>query len=230
MGRAINLFNHRLQISIREGQTDLGDLTTILSTLTHLDPFQTMDTGKFCLVWIDEILSSGYWEDERYKLASRVVLLLGNHLYSKVPESFHYLEPDSIPPLLGFLLLCERFYTTESTPYPGFIALRILSDSPKGTDIGTTIFPILASTLLLTHPLRARSLALEVFCKLMSGWFSLRMDDVLDQDLDKLLQAVGDPFQFTSHIPLQDGQPAFTSNYKPMMAAVVLIEFASSDL
>jgi len=64
----------------------------------------------------------------------------------------------------------------------------------------------------------------------MSGWFSLRVENVLDQDLDKLLQAVGDPLQFTPHIPLQDGQPAFTSKYKPIMAAAVLIEFASSDL
>ena len=212
-----------------EGKTDQGDLATILSTLTHLSPFQVMDTGEPCYVWIAEILSSGYSEDERYKLASRVVQLLGNHLYSKDPEPFHYVERAWIPPLLGFLSLCEKFYTTESPPYPGFIALRILCASPKDTDIGATALPILASTLLPTHPLRARSLALEVFCRLMSGWFSPQMEDVSDQDFDKLLQAVGDPFQFAPHIPLQDGQPAFTASYKPMMAAVILIEFASSD-
>jgi hypothetical protein len=227
--RAINLFNHRLQFSFREGKADKGDLTTILSALTHLNPFQVMDAGEFCFLWIAEILSSGYSEDERYKLASSVVQLLGNHLYSKVPEHFHYVEPSWIPSLLGFLSLCEKFYASES-PYPGFIALRILSIGPKGTDTGATTLPILASTLLPTHPLQARSLALEVFCRLTSGWFSPQMENVPDQDLDNLLQAVGDPFQFTPHIPLQDGQPMFTADYKPMMAAVVLIEFASSGL
>ena len=189
-----------------------------------------MDTGEFCFGWIAEILSSGYPEDERYELASRVVRLLGNHLYSKDPDRFHYVEPAWVPPLLGFLSLCEKFYTTESPPYPGFIALRILSINPKGVDTGATTLSILASILLPTHPLRARSLALEVFCGLMSGWFSLQMEKVLDQDLDKLLQAIGDPFQFTLEIPLQDGQPVFTPSYKPMMAAVLLIEFVSSDL
>ena len=73
-------------------------------------------------MWIDEILSSGYWDDERHKLASRVVLLLGNHLYPKDSESFHYLEPNSIPPL-GLLValqevLYHRIYSISRIHHP----------------------------------------------------------------------------------------------------------------
>jgi len=56
------------------------------------------------------------------------------------------------------------------------------------------------------------------------------METIPGKDLDDLLQAVGDPFQFTLDLSLYDGQPVFTADYEPMMAAVLLIEFASSDL
>ena len=227
---AIRLFNRQLQTSIKEGKAEKRDLITILSTLTHINPFQVTDTGEVGFGWIAEVLKSGYPEEERYEMASSVVQLLRNHLYPEVPGGLHYMESAWISPTLGFLSLCEKLYTTECPPHPGFTALRILSSSPRDTDVGAVALPILASTLLPTHPLRARSLALEVFCKLMFGWFSPQMENVRSQDLEKLLQAVGDPFQFTPDIPLEDGQPVFTPNYKPMMVVVVLLEFASSDL
>jgi len=226
----INLFSQRLQISIREGRIHQPDLATVLFTLTHLEPFQFEETGEPGFLWIAEILNSGYPEDKRYEMASGVVKLLGKHLYSKLPEDFHYVEPAWISPLINFLSLCEKFYTTESPPYPGFIALRILSTSPTRTDIGATILPVLTPILLPTHFLQSRSLALEVFCRFMSGWFSSQMENAPEQDLDRLLQAVDDPFQFTPDIPYEYGKPVFTTYYEPMKAAVLLIEFASSDL
>ena len=226
---AINLFNQRLQIFIREGKAHQPDLATVLSALTHLDPFQVKNGAESGFLWIAEILNSGYSEDKRYEMASAVVKLLGKHLYSKVPEGFQYVESAWMPPVIGFLSLCEKFYTIESPPYPGFIALRILSTSPTRANIDTTILPVLASTLLPTHPLQARSLALEVFCRFASGQFSSQMENVPEQDLDRLLRAVDDPFQFTPDVPLEDGKPAFTTHYKPMMAAILLIEFASSE-
>ena len=162
-------------------------------------------------------------------MASKVVQLLWKH-YSVVPEGLSNMGYTCIPPLLGFLSLSERFYTTESPPYPGLIALHILSASQGSSDFGATILPILASILLPTHPLQTRSLALKIFHTFKSGWFSSNMENVLNKDLGGLLQAIGDPFQFTPDLPTQDGESLGTVQYEPMMAAVVLIEFASSDL
>lgn len=163
-------------------------------------------------------------------MSSSVIQLLGSHLYSEDLDGLHYMDPAWILPTLGFLSLCEKFYTTEPRPHPGLTALRILSSSPRGADVGAAALSVLTSTLLPTHPLRARSLALKAFCRLIFGWFSPQMENVPGQDLEKLLHAVGDPFQFTPDIPLEDGQSAFTPNYEPMMAIVVLLEFASSEL
>jgi len=55
------------------------------------------------------------------------------------------------------------------------------------------------------------------------------MENVPSEDLDKLVQAVGDPFQFPD-FPLQDGKPVDPPYYDPMMVAAVLIRFASSEL
>ena len=49
------------------------------------------------------------------------------------------------------------------------------------------------------------------------------MEAVLTKNLDKLLQAVGDPFHFPA-LPLQYGRPEGATNYEPMMTAIVLIE------
>jgi len=225
---AVDLFNQRLQISIREGKVAQHNLTLVLPTLTELDPFQVMDTGEFGFSWIDDVLNSSYPEGGRYQIASRIMALLGKYFYFTVPERVPYVQPTWMPPLLGFLSLCEKFYTTESPPYPGFVALRILASAPLLTEFDATILPVLTPILLPTHPLQSRSLALKLF-GFTSRWLS-QMDNVPDQDLDRFLQAVGDPFQSISDPPLQDGQPAFTANYEPMMAAVVLIGLASSDL
>ena len=44
-----------------------------------------------------------------------------------------------------------------------------------------------------------------------------------------VLQAVDDPFKFPD-LPLEYGEPGSVTNYKPMVTAVILLEFASSDL
>ncbi|KAF9643189.1 hypothetical protein BDM02DRAFT_3123756 [Thelephora ganbajun] len=163
-------------------------------------------------------------------MADRLVQLLGKHFDPNIPNEAPYIGSAWIPPLLDFLSLSERFYTTNTPPYPGFIALHILSTGPVHDDFNVKILPVLTSTLLPTHPLQLRSLALKVFYRFMPGWFSSQMENVLYKDLNKLLQAVGDPLQFTPDLPLQDGKPVGTVDYDPTMAAVVLIEFASSDL
>jgi len=55
------------------------------------------------------------------------------------------------------------------------------------------------------------------------------MENILRRDLGGFLQAVGDPFQFPDH-SIPDGQSVGMANYEPMEAAVILIEFTSSDL
>ncbi|KAF9643702.1 hypothetical protein BDM02DRAFT_1366837 [Thelephora ganbajun] len=223
---AINLFHQRLQLSIREAKASPWVLKSILSALVHLDPFQTVGTRELVFLWITEILNSEYPEDERCEMASRVVKPLGKHFGSKYPT----VERAWVPPLLRFFSLSERFDTPDVPPYPRFTALRILSVGPVYTNFDATFLPALASTLLPTHPLQSRSPALKVFCRFIPGWFSPQIENVLDEDLDKLVQAVGDSFVSTPDIPLQDGKPKGTVDYDPIMTAVVLIEFASSDL
>jgi len=160
-------------------------------------------------------------------MAGMVVQLLGKEIDSHPPKNFFY---GWIPPLLGFLSLGEKFYTVGSQPDPGVIALRILLLSPGYARFGETLSSILASALSPTHPLRSRTLALMVFHKSISGWLSSEMDNIPRKGLGKLLRAVGDPFQFTTDLPLQDVKPGGAVGYEPMMVAVVLIELASSDL
>jgi hypothetical protein len=161
-------------------------------------------------------------------MAGRVVQLLGKEVDAHPPK---YFLAGWVPPLLAFLSLGEKLYPTEPLPPlgSGFTALRILLCRWVDVDLGATLLPILASTLLPTHPLRSRVLALKVFHRFMSGWFSRQMKAVSNKNLDKLLQAVGDPFQFPD-LPRQFGQPGSADDYEPMMTVAVLIEFASSDL
>ena len=222
---AIHLFHQQLQLLIAEGKTEDHDLTSVLSTLIHLNPFQAMGSGELGFLWITEILNSGYQEG-RCGLADRVVELLGRYFFHKDPAYFVNMEPAWIPPLLGFLSLGEEMNTTTSTR---IIALRILIISQESANFGPMILPILTSTLLPTHPLHARRLALNVFLRFVSGWFSSQMKDVLSKDLRRLVRAVGDPFQFPD-LPLQDEKLVDLPNYDPMVAATVLIEFTSLDL
>jgi hypothetical protein len=138
----------------------------------------------------------------------------------------HFVEPAWIPPLLRFLSLDGGSGATEPAH---LIALRILAISEGSADFGKIILPILTSSLLPTHPLQARRLALNVFEKFAFGWFSSQMENIPSKDLEGLVQAVGDPFQFPD-LPLQDGEPVDPPFYEPTMATTVLIEFASSDL
>ena len=225
---AINRFCQQLQICIREGKANQSDITTILSASVYLNPLKAISNAEPAISLISDILNSGYPEDGRYWMASKVVQLLGKWLDSSDSDIFpvgvvHYTW---IPVLVDFLLLCEKFYTTEPPPYPGSIVLRILSTSSSSLFFGSRILPVLTTTLLPTHPLQSRSLALKVFhmFMFMSEIFS-GMENILAKNLDKLLRAVGDPFQ-----PTQEGQYVDEANGDPMMVTVVLMEFASLDL
>ena len=185
-----------------------------------------MDSGELGFSWVAAILNSGYEEQQRGEVASKVVELLGKHFFHKDLVYLVDVQPAWIPPLLGFLSLGEKLDTAESTR---FIALRILAISQGSAAFDVTILPILTSTLLPTHPLQARHLALNIFLKFMSGWFSPQMENVPTEDLDKFIQAVEDPFQFPD-LPLQDIEPVYPPDYEPIRAMAILIEFASSDL
>jgi len=179
-----------------------------------------MDTVETGFAWVTEILNSRFTEDEQYRMAGHAVRLLGKRLDPSNPEPIPVLEPTWVAPLVRFLSLCERFHPMDSPPHPGSIALRILSTSPRPAHFDATILPVLTWTLPSTHPLQSRGLALKIFHIFGSGWFSPQMEMVSDESRDKLLRAVDDPFQY----------PAGTVDYDPMMAAVVLIKFASSCL
>ena len=225
----IRLFHRQLLESIREGNADQHTLTLVLSALIHLDPIQVMGTGEMGFSWITAILDSRYPEDEQYQMAGHLVRLLGKQLDSGDPRTVSAVKPTWVAPLVRFLVLCEKFHTMDSPPHPGPIALRILSISPGSAHFDTTILPILTWTLLPTHPLQSRGLALKIFHIFGSGWFSPQMQTVSGENIEMLLQAVGDPFQLTPDPPLQAGNPAGAADHDPMMSAVVLIEFASSD-
>jgi len=205
---------------------DRQDLTLVLSTLIHLGPFRAMDSEEFGFMWITEILNSGYEEEWRERMASEVVGSLGKHLFCGDPASFVDVQPAWVPPLLGFLSLSGKIGTTRSS---AFIALRILATCPVSADLCPMVLPILHSTLLPNHHPQARHLALNIFLKSMSGWFSSQMENVPSKDLERLVQAVGDPFKFPD-LPPQDGKPVDPPHYNPTMTTAVLIEFASSDL
>ena len=230
MKAAFYLFNQQFQISIRERKTSQRVFTSVLSTLTELDLFSVTGTPEFGFLWLAELLNSGYPEDARYQMASTIMVLLWKDFHTVVQEGSEGLHPAGMPPLLGFLSLCEKFYTEGPPPYSRTIALWILSSGPRCSIFAATIFPILTSILQPTHPLQSRRLALNIFCEFTPEWLSFQTENILDQDLDRFLRAVGDPFQFPSDLPLQDGQPAFAVYYRPMSAVVVLIEFASLDL
>ncbi|KAF9642515.1 hypothetical protein BDM02DRAFT_2063649 [Thelephora ganbajun] len=160
-------------------------------------------------------------------MASQVVQLLGEQLNYNDPQPLSIAQPAWIPSLVGFLSLCKSLHTTDPPTPPWSIALRILS----------TILPILTSALSPDHPLRSRCPALKVFCRFIFGWFSSQMENVTSRDLGNLvqaigglIQAVGDPFEFTLDLPLHDGRPGSTVDYEPIMAVVALVELASSDV
>jgi len=225
----IRLFHQRFQVLISEGKASPSIPDSVISALIHIDPLQTMGTGDLGFLWITEILNSGYEEYWRYEMASGVVELLRKHFRSEITKypldmQPAWMQPAWMPPILGFLSLCEKFYATGLPLDSAPVAFRILSTSPGSADLCTTILPVLTSTLLPTHPLRARSLALKVFVRWRSGWFSSQMETVLHKDLNKFLQAISDPFQFATGLPPQDGKPAVATYSEPTITAIVLIE------
>ena len=139
------------------------------------------------------------------------------------------MQSDWVPPLLRFLSLYEDFPSIESSPHPGSVALRILSISPRVAGFDAALLLTLASILSPDHPLQSRKSAMALFCRYAPGWLSSQMENVPDHRLNKLLQAVGDPFHFPPEPP-QDEELERTGEYKPMEAVVVLVEFASSKL
>ena len=231
---SLNLFHQQLQTSIQEGKINPSYLVSVLCALGHLNPFQVTENIGLGFLWISEILNSGYSEVERYWIVKGVVRLLGNHFQQEYLWRLYAVQPTGVPPLLDFLLLYEKFRNTEphslEPQHPGSIALYILSTSQEYTGFSPIILPILSSTLLPTHPLQSRTLALKAFCALMSGWFSTQVESIPDKSLDRLLQAVGDPFQFPQ-VPNPGGVGReWNPNYKPINFMVILVEFASLDL
>jgi len=180
-----------------------------------------MGSERYGFLWVTDILNSGYPDDDRLEMASMVIQLLWKQLRSDDTGNF---PPSRIPPLLDFLSLCENLDPSE-----GSIALRILATSPEYPDFCARILPVLVSILSPTHPLRSRGLALKIFHRFAAGWFSSEMESVLHKDLNQLLQAVGDPFQF-SDPPFQDGRRGIKTDFEPMVIVVVLIELVSSEL
>ena len=224
MDTAILLFHQQLRRSIGEGKVKSYDLTTCLSTLSNLDPFQTGHV-EYGFLWIADLLNSRYTEYECYSMAGEVVQLLGKHIDDIVWHS----DPSWVSSLVSFLSLGERFYSSGSIQYQGLFALHILSSTRGNFDFTPAILPVLASILIPTHPLQSRHLALGVFRRFMVGRSYLQMKNVSNNRLDQLLRAVGDPFQFPD-LPLQDGRPVVTVNYDPMKVVVILIGLASSDM
>jgi hypothetical protein len=161
-------------------------------------------------------------------MASAALALLGKRFDPPSTE----LSPltAGILPLLDFLLLSEKFYTAESPSHPGVIALRLVSIAPGHQHLHPAILPVLTSTLLRSHPLQSRILALKIFQRPGLEWCSSQAEGFSDIERARLLEAVGDPFQFTPDLPPQDGQPTTATDYEPMRSAVLLIKFASSDL
>ena len=209
-----------------EGKAEKRVLSSVLCASTELDPFEAMGSGELGFLWITEILNSGYEEGQRKVIASQVVESLGRHFFREDSVPRFSMEPAWIPSLLGFLSLSEKL---DRQGEDGVTALRMLAISPPSTNFGPTILPILVPPLLPTHPLQSRRIALAVFYTFAPGWFSSQMENVPSQDLDRLVQAVGDPFQ-SPDFPLQDGKPVDLPYYDPTAVAAVLIWFASSDL
>lgn len=225
-----DVLRDRLAAVIREGRVQPGIVKTLLSTLGDLDLPQTANFQEACVLWLRQILDSGYSEDMRYSMASSVVVFFGKQLGSPSAERFYHIHSDALRPLLDFLLLSERLYPTEFPLYPAVIALRILSIETGRGDFDPAILPILTATLLPTHPLQSQRLALKLFQRPDFGWFSPQAEAFSSVERARLLEAVGDLFQFPPDLPPQDEQPKVTTNYDPVSSVALLIECAGSDL
>ena len=226
LNTAFSLFHQQLRVSIGQGEVESYHITAYFSALSGLDPFQTGNHVYYGFLWIADLLNSRYTNDERYSMAGQIIQLLGKHIHHIASWQ---VGSGWVSSLVSFLSLGEQFYSTWPTPRPGVLALKILSSAMGNFDPTPTILPVLASTLIPTHPLKSRILALDVFRRFMGRWSSSQMENVPNNHLDELLRAVGDPFEYPD-LPLQNGQPVAVANYSPMEVVVILIGFASSDL
>jgi hypothetical protein len=227
---AINLLDQHLRTTIREGAARPDILCSVLSALSHFDLSQVVTIQGLYFSWITEILNSRHVVKDRYRMAGKAVELVWKEIKPEGSRPFGIVKSAWVLPLLNFLQLSEEFYSANSRSAPGALALRILSNFSGSDDFDPKMLPTLTSTLLPTHPLQSRRFALTAFYQFISSWFSWQMESVSNNDRARFLRAVGDPFQSAPDGSPQDEQHAVTYKYEPMKAAVVLIEFALSDL
>jgi len=227
---AIDLLHQRLRIAIGEETDRTVVVNMILDTINYFDPIRTKTIQEFCFLWITDILNSRWTAEEQYQTAGRAVELAWKRIAPEIISiGFCDVKTDWAPPLLGFLQLNEEICSTETQQVSGVLALRILSACYEYGNVTPTMLQVLTPTLIPTHPLSSRKLALRIFHRFIPQWFS-QMENVSNKDRAGLLQVVGDPFQSAPDPPLQYEEPVCTRKYEPMKAAVVLIEFASSAL
>lgn len=233
---AVELLDKRITTAIGETGVTTHSLDRILSALVHLDLLQVRGFRQMCILWIGVILGSTRPDRDKYLLAGDAVTLLasGRRDNPEPPESLNQVQPAELPLLLDFLLLSEKYYLSYDPPYPGTIALRLLSLSYSigCGDLNQRLVSVLTSTLSETHPLLSRLLALKLFQEHGSEWLSLSMERFAEKGRAKLLKELGDPFHFPSTSPSSDAEnlPMVQVTYEPMDTAVLLIEFASSGL
>ena len=228
--KAANLACRQLQTTIKQGDiSQLPDILQALSTLVYSNPLQVIKDENMGFKLIADILGSGFPEQDRYKMGSIVVELLGRFLDSGMGHT--RVESKWVPYLSDFLLLNEKFYATETPPYPGSTLLRIILTKAFDTNPGTEILPILSLVLRPIHPLQSRSLALEIFNQCLPVFFSPQMENIPAGNFKNLLQAAGDPFLADFDTPPLIWHPPIPgSDPRPIRAAVILITLASSNL
>jgi len=91
-----------------EGKADENFLSSALSILVRLGPFEAMGSGELGFLWIAEILNSGYEEWWREWMVSQVVESLGKLFFREDSVSSISIQSAWISSLLGFLSLSEK--------------------------------------------------------------------------------------------------------------------------
>ena len=211
---------------IKAGNVRAGFISSTLSTLGDLNIPRVANFQDACISWIDEIIGSTYPEDDRYFMASSAVALLGERFDPPPSTEFSGVRAPVIRPLLNFLSLSEKFRPIGSPRRPEVIALQAIHTTAEHKYFDPNVLDVLTCTLLLTHPLR--SLALRLFQQPGFEWCSSSTEAM---DRGRLLEAVGDPFEFNTPGPTPLGEePTISTSYQPMRTITLFVEFASSDL
>jgi len=228
---ALDFLHRQLTAIIRAGSVRSGFISSTFSTLSDLGVPQVVNFQEVCISWIHEIVNSTYPEDERYSMANSAVSLLGR--WFDPPSSTGSsprVRATAIRPLLDFLRLSERLGPIGSPPYPGIIVLQAVLTTAEDEYFDPEVLPVLTFMLPPTNPLRSRALGLRLFQQPGFEWRSLQAEAFSCIDRARFLDAIGDPFQFTPDPPPQDEQSTTATSYDPMWIAILLVEFASSDL